>query len=99
MDDIKFELSNQADCIKSLQDWAAQYQSKVTTVEAQLQRDNLQCHGLKPQGDSTIDCVKSFLRDALQIAAETVARMEIVWCFRIGKPDSTKIEYTRTIFG
>ncbi len=34
VDSIKFELSNQADCIKSLQDQATQYQSKATTLEA-----------------------------------------------------------------
>ncbi len=49
------------------------------------------------QGNSVVDSIKTFLIDSLNIPAETVANMEILSCFRIGKPDPNKTDDIRTI--
>ncbi len=58
IDGVKFELSNHTDTINSIQ--TAQYEPKITILEAQLQKDNLCFHGLRPQRENNIECVKLF---------------------------------------
>ncbi len=97
MEEITFELSTHTDAIKSLQAESEKYNSKVTALEAQLQKDNLRFHGIKMQGNSVVDSIKTFLIDSLNIPVETVANIEILCCFRIGKPNPNKTDDTRTI--
>ncbi len=89
MEEITFELSTHTDAIKSLQAESEKYNSKVTALEAQLQKDNLRFHGIKMH---VVDSIKTFLIASLNIP---VANMEILCCFRIGKPDPNKTDDTR----
>ena len=96
-DSLNFELSTHDNALKSLQEKHAQCESKILTLEAQILKDNLRFHGLKSDGNSSVECVKNFLEHSLKIPSETVANIDIVRCYRVGKPDTSRQTDSRTI--
>ncbi len=97
IDGMKFELSNQDDKIKSLETQTAEYNTKLSSVEAQLQKDKLRFYGIIPHGETPIDSIKHFLTESLNLPADIVAGIEISHCFRIGGLDTLNATDRRTI--
>lgn len=94
----QFDISKLSDEIIDLKAENEKYENKITSLEAQLHKNNLRFHGLKQEGNESVnDCVKSFLFNSLKIPESVVAKIEIVQSFRIGKPSLVRPHDTRTI--
>ena len=94
---IMHDLTEQDDRISALESLKVDYEKKMAMMESVIQKNNLRFHGVKTQGTSTTLTITHFLKNDLQMASEFVDNIEILDCFRIGKPDPAKGTDTRTI--
>ena len=75
----------------------AEYDTKLSCMEAMLLKNNLRFIGIQPYDNSVEQTVRHFLADSLKLPADRVSAMEITKCYRVGKPDPTKSTDMRTI--